>query len=1283
MTLDFRDCRVVGPALPLSFFHHQLATLLAGQGLMPAGRQQSIWDAFRRSLQSLGPSAGPFRVTNQLLTPLATQLGYETLSRSEPIQTREGLEDGGVLMAARCGARLRAWAVPAATDLDAFPRRGNTYRLSVSRSAQRVLFTTRESLGLITNGNELRLLLSDATRADSHISVPLVGASGWRDRRLIPDSYRLVFALASPKGQTALADILNKARISQTQLTRDLRNQARQAAGLFLQCILDHPANPGDHDPVLLWKECLILIYRLLFIFKMESTAEPGRAFGFASISLWREALSPNLALGPLVRQHIDQGHDTGQMLEDGLRTIFRLFRDGFKGGGLSIAPLGGALFGVDATPLLDRLRWGDHAVALLLDRLLWTTPRGRSRERVHYGALGVEDLGCIYEALLELEPGIARNRMARLTRQRREIVVPLSQARPAGSVTKTEEIPPGRFYLRAGPGRKASGSYYTPDCFVRHIVRQTLAPYIRDDDPRSVLSLKILDPAMGSGHFLVECCRFLGEALYAACRRCDELAAAAERGGELQQAQQWRDRIANLPDPDRTLLAYMPSRSVEGHTARGISRDRGVAICRRMVAVNCLYGVDRNYLAVELAKLSLWLESYAEGLPLTFLDHRLIKGDSLAGPFIADLLTLPASGNSLDPLLAHGVAERLGAAVESAMIEVHALESSLGRDVAELAYKAQAKRRLDLALSPLRQLAKVWTGAVRLRSRECDDEFLALARAVSDTGSMPELNIRQCELLAAGQDALAWDLTFPEIFCPDRNGHHAGGFTVVLGNPPWDAVQYQTKDFVARHDLSVLDAPTKRERATIEARVLADPDVAQAFAEYRDAFDQTKRVATRLYRHQQLDAGNGLTSGNPDLFRLFAERSLDLVGLQGSVGMLVPAAFHANEGTTALRHLYWSRTDVETCLSFENRRGWFEIDGRVRFDMIIARRPGPTRATQCGFQLQSLDDLVEPGRVMRYDAAFLRSASGGYLTPLELLHEDDLGIAETMWRNEVALGDWCGARHIQFGRDLHMTDDAKLFRTPGKGRLPLYEGKTFHQFTDRWDTPPRYAVNPRDLAGKPGTLEASRHFRLAFRDIAHSTNERTMIATIVPPGVVFGHTATVERAPGSRRLDDAALLCAVLNSFAFDWIARRKVGSHLSQYIVQTLPLPRLSPSAETFLSRSALRLCANHGGFASVAGDIAAIPAVSAKEDRWRLRAEIDAVVAFAYGLSREQFSRLMDDFSHKSLPSAPAFCLEAFDKLSQKNGVSGKPASRRGMARHRASIGQNLPVLPSPSQ
>jgi hypothetical protein len=793
MTLDLRDCTFSGPALPEPFVQFELAAHLAKLGLLVNRHGKDFerdWGALRRQLRSTG---GPQSLCNHVIAPLAECLGFDHPARQDDVATREGMEDGGWLMQAPCGSRLRAWPLTSGVDLDAPHRTGRAYRFSPMRSAQRVLLASGERLGLLTNGEDLRLLLCDPARPDSHIVIPLVGSTGWRAQDLAPDSYRLVCALAIPKGIAALPDLLDAARLSQSRITKDLRLQARSAIEGFLQAVLDNDANTSEPNlqrcADVLWEEGLILVYRLLFILKLESAADPAWAFSFASTSLWRGTLSPNRALGPLARRMLDHGHHTGRMLEDGLRFVFRIFRDGLSCSELSVTPLGGALFGAQASPLLDRLAWGERAVALLLNRLLWTTPKGRARERVHYGALDVEDLGRVYEALLELEPGITTAPMSRLRRAKLEVVLLAEQGEryrdaragaPGTQTTWIEDIPAGQFFLRAGIGRKTTGSYYTPHAFVRFLVRETLAPQIAarspdaDPDPAAILALKVVDPATGSGHFLVEACRYLADALYAACRMCDEVAAAAEDEAAsaapdvcarlLARATTLRQRVADLPDPDGLLLAYLPSRASEGG-ASGLSQSRALAICRRLIAVHCLYGVDSNRLAVELAKVSLWLESYAEGLPLTFLDHRLVHGDSIAGPFFASLTTLPVGRGELDPLLAQHVSLRLSNALHTALHEVEMLQARVGTDAADLALKAAAKRRLDAALQPLRLLACGWSGAVMLATHDVDDEWLALARTVAETGAWPEvLTERQEAILTAGRQALAWDLAFPQV---------------------------------------------------------------------------------------------------------------------------------------------------------------------------------------------------------------------------------------------------------------------------------------------------------------------------------------------------------------------------------------------------------------------------------------------------------------------------------------------------------------------------------------
>jgi hypothetical protein len=1235
----YSECEFIGPLLSAEFASHALPVLLSRLGLYPTD-QTTAWRIIRLGLQEFAATGGPVRVLNHIVNPLAAALGYCEIQREEAVATREGPEDGGYSLRTSSGFLLRVWPYGSDISLDTPLRRGTATRISPLRRAARVLRARGESTGLVTNGEVLKLLLCDPGGPESHLVVSLIGRAGWASRPDVPASFRLMAALACPGGVTAAGEIFDAARMHQTAVTKSLRTQARAAIEGFLQCIIDQSSNAAVlPTPEILWRQTLTIVYRLLFILKLESAAEPGGGFSFATSEAWRRGFSPNRALGPLARRHLDFGHDTGRLLEDGLRLLFQVCRDGILHSTLSIAPLGGGLFDPVATAAIDRLRWGEHGVALLLDRLLWTVPRGRERERVHYGSLDVEELGRIYESLLDLQPDIATAPMIRTRHGRLDAVVPEKSRFDLGEEV-VERIPTGRFFLRTGLGRRAGGSYYTPHEFVRFLVRETLSPLIKPAlggaDPEAILRIKVFDPAMGSGHFLVETCRFLADALYDVCCRC-ELVGTAEA----------RRKIDSLPDPDQRLAAYLPARSPD-QSDTGISRSRALAICRRLVTVHCLYGIDQDPLAVELAKLSLWLESFAEGLPLTFLDHRLIVGDSIAGPFFHDLSRLPVGGAELDPLLARGVSDQLHHLIGEVMMEVRRLESSIGTSIADVMAKQSAKSRLDALLMPLRNLARAWSGAVRTGAREANDAWIALARLVASTGTWPEvLDRHQSALMVSDEIALPPDLTFPEVFRPDEG---TGGFHAVFGNPPWDVVHYQTKEFLAGYDPRVMAAQTKRERAVIEQQLLADSTIKHSFLRYKNAFIERKRLCDRLF--------SGLAaSGSIDLFQVFTERMLDCLALGGAIGLVVPSSFHANEGTSQLRRRILDGTAMECCFSFENRKKMFDIHGRQKFSLIIARRPGATTEFRCGFYLHSIAQLDDPDRIMVYDREFIQKTGGECETFLELRGQADLRVAKHLFINSLDMQTWLSAQRITFGREAHMTDDSYRFtpisRVVSSRSLPMHEGKTFHQFTDRWKSAPRYAIHVDAMRDKPGWLRASGHYRLAFREISRSTDERTMIAAILPPGHIFGHKATCEKTPWQRPDAAALVLCAVFNSFAFDWCIRRKIAASVSLFMLNGCPVPSLSKPASRFLAHATLRLSCRHAGYTrlwreQLNSTQAFAPELAVPEQRATLRAAMDAVVARGYGLGRDDYRHVLNGFSHKADPAASDRCLAAFDLL-----------------------------------
>jgi hypothetical protein len=223
-------------------------------------------------------------------------------------------------------------------------------------------------------------------------------------------------------------------------------------------------------------------------------------------------------------------------------------------------------------------------------------------------------------------------------------------------------------------------------------------------------------------------------------------------------------------------------------------------------------------------------------------------------------------------------------------------------------------------------------------------------------------------------------------------------------------------------------------------------------------------------------------------------------------------------------------------------------------------------------------------------------------------------------------------------------------------GYFLLHEGKTIHQFKDRWDTPPRYAVRSCDLASKPQALENARFYRAACREVARSTDERTVIAAMLPPGVLCGHTINVERKPAKRSNAAALSLVGVMNSFAFDWMMRQKAAAHVSLYILADIPIPQIESEADRFLAHGALRLSSNRRAFLPLWREqlgAAALPrswpVLAGMEERWLLRASMDAIVAHAYGLNRADYQRILSGFSHNSYRPAPLLCLAAFDEIA----------------------------------
>ena len=1078
----------------------------------PASRRLRAW---HRSIEPrLGPSASARMVFDQIAGPLAVQLGYKAL----PLAA-SGLYYTAILEAGRLTPAVllvTAWGQDLTSTWREAVRRGigcdARWCVCVSGPAVRLTDSQRTYSRRFLEFDLHAVAENDATfaamwgllRASALVPSPPDGQPALDRAIAISEQHRVSVRDSLQHGvQEALV------RLTRAFISANSRRRVRQ--------------NLQQPDGITSADESLIVIYRILFLLFAEARGLVPR---------WHPVFRENYTIES-IRKDVEVLPRPGGLWET-LQAISRLAHRGCHAGSLRVPPFNGRLFSPAHAPLSDVLALDDGAVRQAVLALTTRPARRKTagRERIAYGDLGVEQLGGVYERLLDFK-------------------LPDDSTAASGRQDR----------------RKATGSFYTPRSLTEYLVRRTLAPLVHDARPERIMDLRVVDPAMGSGAFLVAACRYLASAYEAALVR-------------------------------------------EGSaTSSDISEvDRGGF--RRAIAQRCLYGVDINPMAVQLGRLSLWLATLAAGRPLTFLDHRLRAGDSLIGASPWDVLRQPPPGRRarerpvdlplferepLDSAIGAAVAVRIGLALEpgDTLEQVRAKERALAR-----------LERDDTELTRWKRVADMWCSGW-FRDPAGRTEFRAVFHSLTDivlTGRR-ELPDRIAGRLLLATDAIAaerrffhWTVEFPEVF-HDRDGRRMpdAGFDAVLSNPPWEML---------RGD--------------------------QGSAEVRsDARTTTSRVAdfvrgAGIYRLQG--------EGHVNLYQLFVERALSLVRPAGRLGLILPSGFATDHGCAVLRRALLDRTLIDTFHGFENRDGVFPIHRGLKFLLLTARIGGTTTEIPARFGLRRpdvLDGLPDSGadpRAVPLTRPFLDRLSGPHLVVPEVRTMRDLEIVTTIAFRTPALSHADGWR-VTFGRELNATDDRKNFLDGGTG-LPVIDGKHIQPF---YADPlrARYRV-PVHVANRLAGARGSHHrTRLAYRDVASPTNRLTLIAAIVPAGVMTTHTLFCAKEPLEEELQ--LFLCGMLNSFVANYLVRLQVGTHVTASLMSRLPVPTVSRESAAFRTI------------------VSSVETLRSSPSDTAVHARLQACAAELYGLNREQFAHVLETFPLVSTAERRAVLSAFYDIVS----------------------------------
>jgi len=966
-------------------------------------------------------------------------------------------------------------------------------------------------------------------------------------------------------------------------------------------------ANAAPQAPLQDVREAsLVLLYRLLFLLYAEDR-------DLLPVS---DKRYDDYALRPL-RLDVGKRVSNGDALSSSASRIWShiadLSRIIDKGDvAVGIPPYNGGLFAGDAASLLESVRIPDSVMAPALDALSYERSTGE-RRYINYRDLSVQQLGSIYERLLEYE--IVRDDAAALA------------------------VRPNLF------ARKNTGSYYTPDELVGLILDETLEPLItervdafraalgklnvkdaedyqrrelRDADPaNAILSLRVCDPAMGSGHFLVSLVDTLADHVL------DAMAEAASLGADLAYTSPLADKIEDIR---ATILKNARAASWAIDEAQLDDRH----IVRRMVLKRCVYGVDKNPMAVELAKVALWLHTFTVGAPLSFIDHHLHTGDSLFGLWVRDAID---KAGALGGELLWNEALRNAQRSAEAMKTIEALTDV---EIAEAHRSAAMYQDVELMTGELdgfvsfihaldwlnldaagRSLVRLW-----LDGRFGDPVPIARGKKGPEGGKAKLKEVEaftaiweRARALIGEERFLNWQISFPGVWDNWASKGREGGFDAVVGNPPWDRIKLQQIEWFAARRPEIALAPRASDRTRMIAKLKTDRDpLWDDFTHAEQRAIDTARIARRS-GHYPL-----LSGGDTNLNSLFVERAHALVKPGGLVGLLIPSGIASDQSSSAFFRKVTGDKQVHRIIDFFNRRydgSLFFPDVYYRFKFCAYVAGGAERTfagASYGFFIRDLAEIDDPDRVFPVTAEEIGRINPNSGTAPIFRSRRDKEITSAIYaRLPVLVDRSSGAGEavwpLRYVRMLDMANDSGRFRTRGELEtdesawsiggnrfqsaegewVPLYEGKMVQAFDHRAadivlaeanvfrsgqgadltdddhrdparQPLPRYWVKSADAGWAAPT-----DWCLALKDVTSVTNTRTTITAIIPR-FGAGHTLPVlfpvHAGCGPSYSESAPLVMANLNSVILDYLARQKVhGNHLAWYLLEQLPV--LPPTA------------------------------------------------------------------------------------------------------------------------
>ncbi|EAL5020945.1 class I SAM-dependent DNA methyltransferase, partial [Campylobacter jejuni] len=864
-----------------------------------------------------------------------------------------------------------------------------------------------------------------------------------------------------------------------------------------------------------------------------------------------------------------------------------------------------------------------------ILNQLLNFKDKNLSFKR-DYKTLSVEHLGTIYEGLLSYFFEIANEDIYYVSYKEKSKEIEcyfdnydFKILEKSKKVEKYTFYKKGQIYLKnSSNSRKSTASFYTPQSIANFLIQSALKDKLNNEN---ILKFKILDNACGSGHFLVG---ILNAITHIVLSDFDHFTNLKELYEEEKE----------------NILNYIKD------FVQDYELDES-DVLKRLLLKRIIYGVDLNPFSIELTKLSLWIDSFIFGTPLSFIEHHIKCGNALVGSSIIDFENLIKQNK--ENIFTNSITQEF-----EILQEVFEKLDNL-QDTNEEQIK-QSKQIYQNEITPKLDKLNLYLDYINSLHFANKEELQILKALSQDDIQNLSQNEQAKAIISKYQkefNFFNYELEFPEI----TENQVFKGFDIIIGNPPWDKTKFSDSDFFPQYksDYRSLIASKKKE---IQDNLLAKDYIKQNYEKQKAYINNLSEYYKKVY---PLNKG----SGDGNLFRLFVEKNLSLLKQDGNLAYVLPSALMFEDGSLTLRKEILENKTLEYFYSFENRQAIFaDVDSRYKFALMLIKntQANHTHKIKTMFYKTDMNSLKNKDEILTLSLKDIKKLSPTHLALMELKDKQALKILRKCYNAFQNLS----FDYIDFVNELHMTNDKDLFIEEFReGLLPLYEGKMIYQFNANFSQATYFLekakfderlkskelYRAKKATGKelnPKLIKYDREFfRLGYRAVASDTNERTLIASLLPKNCGFGHSMFAN-APKQYIVKDDEIcmdivpyekilfVLALFNSLVVDFIIRNMVQINVSKSYLERIPLPQ--PSDEEIQNNEIYKTLAKNALLLQLYNDQnrhfdelkqefsiknEEIPKTKKAYDI--LRAKNDLLVKELYGLSDDEFSYMISTF------------------------------------------------------